>query len=258
MHTPSRPLERPQCGIRSWLVSSAEEQPVSARAKRLGERGHDLGSGVRLAVRQELLDGPVAQPSAPIDSPERDAPGELLDDDPQAGGDRHSEDIRHRPTRSSSAYSQVTETAGIIDDVTAASRARNAHPIAARIRAHASQRRISLRDLSRQAGLSPSTAQKICDRFETDAGDVGLDSLSSLAKAMGVSLVWLLYGDHPPDKIVLRTLPGWESAAREAVERLRADPAVVEAIGGWHLHEAPPRIDAIFVASLARTWTAGG
>lgn len=132
--------------------------------------------------------------------------------------------------------------------------ARTSNPIATRIREYCAHGGISLRELSRRAGLSPSGAQKIADRLETDAGDVGLDSLTGIARAMGVSLVWLLYGDNPPDKVLLRALPGWPEAAREAVQRLGADPTVVEAVGGWHLHEAPAQLDGILVAALARTW----
>jgi transcriptional regulator with XRE-family HTH domain len=132
---------------------------------------------------------------------------------------------------------------------------RRENPIATRIRNYCANGKISLRDLSKRAILSASTAQKVCDRLERDEGDVGLDTLDSLAKAMGVTLVWLLYGDNPPDTILLRALPGWKEAAREAIDRLGADPAQVELIGGWHLHEAPTRLDGIFVASLARAWT---
>jgi len=136
-------------------------------------------------------------------------------------------------------------------------RSRAPNPIATRIREHCRATGISMRELSRKAGLSPGLAQKVADRLETDAGDVGLDTLTALAGAMGVSLVWLLYGDTPPDKVLLRALPGWQNAAREAVERLGADPATVEAVGGWHLHAAPERLDGILVAALARIWRSG-
>lgn len=111
--------------------------------------------------------------------------------------------------------------------------------------------------LSVLAGLSRSGVQKVCDRLERDLGDTGLESLVGIAKAMEVSLVWLLYGDHPPGKILLRSLPRWPDAAREAIERLGADPAVVEAVGEWHVHAAPEHLDGIAVAALTRVWRAG-
>lgn len=128
------------------------------------------------------------------------------------------------------------------------------NPIVRRIIAHALENQISLSELSRRAGLSRSTAQKVCTTLESGSGDVGLATLTALAQAMGYTLTWLLYGDSPPSGIRLRDLPGWENAAREAVDRLGADAETVKAVGGWILHEMPPRMDAFLVAGLARTF----
>lgn len=111
--------------------------------------------------------------------------------------------------------------------------------------------------VSVKAGLSRSAVQKICERLEAGEGDTGIESLAGIAGAMGVRLVWLLYGDSPPGTVLLRSLPGWVDAAREAAERFGADPVVIEAVGGWHLHEAPAHVDGIFVAALTRVWRAG-
>jgi hypothetical protein len=129
---------------------------------------------------------------------------------------------------------------------------RYTNPIAERIASYARDTEISLRELSRRAKLSESTAQKVCDRLETSAGDVGLATLTALAHAMDKSLTWLLYGDAPPKLLLLRDLTGWDAAAREAVERLGADAATVRAVGGWAVHEPPSRLDAWYVAGIAR------
>jgi transcriptional regulator with XRE-family HTH domain len=129
--------------------------------------------------------------------------------------------------------------------------------IAARIRDYSKRTDNSLREMSRRAGLSPSGVQKIVDRLEKHAGDVGLDSLVGIAHAMGMTLIGLLHGDHPPGGVVLRSLPGWQEAAAVAVDRFAVEPRTVEAIGGWLVHAAPAHLDGIFVAALARAWSSG-
>lgn len=131
------------------------------------------------------------------------------------------------------------------------------HPIAERIRAYSRERGISLAELSRRAGLSRSTASKVCERLDTEAGDVGVATMTALAKAMGQPLTWLLYGETPPPAVRLRDLEGWPEAVAEAVGRLGVDSAAAAAIGTWAVHEQPPRVDALFVAALARAFRGG-
>lgn len=130
-------------------------------------------------------------------------------------------------------------------------------PVAERIGTYAREQGLSLRELSRRAGLSESTAQKVCDRLETKAGDVGVATLTALAKAMGQELRWLLYGDAPPSGFELRSFEEWDRAAAEAVDRFGLDPAQTSAVGLWTVHEKPARLDAFFVAQLVRSHRGG-
>ncbi len=126
--------------------------------------------------------------------------------------------------------------------------------VAERIRGWCRETGTSLRALSLAAGLGGTTAQTVCHNLETDH-DVGLATLTALADAMGRPLTWLLYGGKPPEGIMLNSLPGWAEAVREARERLGVSVAAAEGVGRWRVPEAPPHLDALFVAALARAWS---
>lgn len=244
--------DRPPYPALARRVADAPPEKVGGRPEdgRHGEKRR--ASGVQALAVENLLDHATLErrETLKLSHPQvGDVEGGL---DPVGDGLGHGEHIRHRRERSSTP-SFLTGHNPLVNP----ERSRAANPVAQRIREHCLRTGKSLAQLSAEAGLSRSGVQKICDRLDKSLGDVGLDSLTGIARAMGVSLVWLLYGDNPPGAVLLRSLPGWAEAAREAAERFGADPAVVEAVGGWHLHEAPARVDGIFVAALTRVWRAG-
>lgn len=129
------------------------------------------------------------------------------------------------------------------------------HPIAGRIRQAAAEQGVSLRELSRRAGgINETTAQKTCENL--DAGrDVGVETLTAIARGTGRPLTWLLYGDAPPEGTRLGDLPGWDAAAKDALARFKLDPKAVEGVASWRVHAPPGKLDALFVQALARAWS---
>ena len=225
---------------------------LDGRAGGGGERREGARSGVRRIAVEDLLRGPPPEAGEDLEVPHAQR-GDMGEDRPESVGNSvggHGEDIRHQRQRSSSATFATTENPRRIALVKAAT-ASYQNPIASRIVAHCAEERISLRELSRRAGLSESTAQKVCERLEGDVGDVGLATLTALAAAMGQSLTWLLYGETPPAPTALRDLDGWADAARAAAEHLGADPASVERVGAIATLE-PVAITAFAVADMAR------
>jgi lambda repressor-like predicted transcriptional regulator len=124
--------------------------------------------------------------------------------------------------------------------------------IADRIRAHCLDAGVSVRSLSSSAGLNPSQLGGILVRLD-NGQHVAASILAAVAKAMGRTSEWLLTGADP-DGVRLRDVPGWAEAAAQAADRytLRAD--AIEAVGDWRMPTAPKRIDAAFVAAIARAW----
>lgn len=103
------------------------------------------------------------------------------------------------------------------------------------VRAHRSERGLSLGDLAREAGLSKSILAKI----EADGGNPSVETLWRISRALGLPLGALLEGTAGPR---VRSIPSRSTTAMEAESGM----------SGWLVHsEGRPRRTELFELDFA-------
>lgn len=232
-------------------VPETTREVISRRPEDARARDQRAPARVGALAVHDLLRGAASQTREPLELADGQ-PWNVGDEvaEPVGNGVGHDEHNRHRRVRSSIVTLQSVETKGRISGMGARRLASYENPIANRLYQDG---KISLRELSRRAGLSETTAQKVCNSLENGDGDVGLETLTALAAAMDRPLKWLLFGEQEPAS-TFGDQPGWNESAREAVERFGADAAIVKSLGAAPVFLPPPKVDVLFVVELAKLW----
>jgi hypothetical protein len=135
------------------------------------------------------------------------------------------------------------------------------NPIARRIVTWCNEHDESLSSLSKRAGRHRTTGQRTCENLEYGErkggrrGGMGSGVLADFAKAMGVTLDWLMYGREPTAPCIheARTLDGWADAVEEAAA-FGLPPEELEGAGFVGIPGTPKRVNAFLVEACARVW----
>jgi hypothetical protein len=237
----------------------AEEQPRRVAAEDGRKLARRLGLGFLAGAGKDLADVPSPKPRKPVESPVREvrdeghevseAAGERVQVDHDSGGYHPLAEV---------VNPNVTGDPSAPDDPAVV---RRTSPIAERVRAYVAERKqtdpaFSVRKLSALAGLNPTQLGMVLKRLD-EGGDVGMDTLTSIAKVMGRSLVWLVSGEESEHGVRLGDLPGWgEAAAAVRARYQNIDPSTIEQVAAFRVPEPPAHLDALFIAAVAQAWSA--
>jgi hypothetical protein len=110
---------------------------------------------------------------------------------------------------------------------------------------------ISDREIDRRAGLAEAHVSQALRSLE-QGKTITLDTFIDIAAAVQADPGWLLTGEGGSQR--LGDLPDWKEWERNARARYPTVPDFAIAQVGTFTMAHPPRLDAAFVAELARAW----